>query len=442
MGINFPNAPGIGQVYPITPTPGLPQYVWDGTAWVLKSDGLGPTIYVSDTAPTGAIDGALWWDSTQGILYLRYFDGDSRAWVQCAPSAADYAALTAYTDRMVLDADTNLVINGGLEVSQEYGAVAQTVAHGAFKYTVDQWHVYAAGNGLLAFDQRSDSVLPVRGFRNSLRLYANPTAYNMAGANDLISLQQPIEGARAARLGFGGAGALPVTIGFWVWTTIPGTKTAGIRNANQNHTYLTPVTTGTSTWEYKFFTIPGDVAGTWSTVGDLWAYLAFTFGSGSAFTTTANAWQANGAYAVTGTTNFFASNSNQILITGVSMVPGSIGPSAAQSPLVMRQYDSDLALCLRYWERGSQRLTYYNGSGFAGIANAYDTVPFLVQKRIVPTMSVLPGGTFQYYNTADGFVNVTPTFSPLINQMIYFGSAMTNWKAWTNSGLWAASARM
>src|SRR5262249_51374585 len=46
---------------------------------------------ISDTAPTGKLPGALWWESDTGILYVFYDDGDSQQWVQAAASALDYS---------------------------------------------------------------------------------------------------------------------------------------------------------------------------------------------------------------------------------------------------------------------------------------------------------------------------------------------------------------
>src|SRR4051812_452923 len=34
MGVNFPSGPTVGQLYPDPAVAGLPQYVWDGVAWV------------------------------------------------------------------------------------------------------------------------------------------------------------------------------------------------------------------------------------------------------------------------------------------------------------------------------------------------------------------------------------------------------------------------
>lgn len=49
-------------------------------------------VRVSDTPPTNVDDGSLWWNSTSGILYLRYNDGDSSQWVLATPQA-DTSAL-------------------------------------------------------------------------------------------------------------------------------------------------------------------------------------------------------------------------------------------------------------------------------------------------------------------------------------------------------------
>jgi Collagen triple helix repeat (20 copies) len=58
----------------------------------------GPPTYaiISDAAPVNAPDGSLWWRSSSGILYIKYNDGDSSAWIQVvANPASEIAALTA-----------------------------------------------------------------------------------------------------------------------------------------------------------------------------------------------------------------------------------------------------------------------------------------------------------------------------------------------------------
>jgi hypothetical protein len=42
-------------------------------------------VYVGDTPPTGIQNNSLWWNSTDGCLYVYFFDGDSHQWVIAAP---------------------------------------------------------------------------------------------------------------------------------------------------------------------------------------------------------------------------------------------------------------------------------------------------------------------------------------------------------------------
>jgi hypothetical protein len=46
------------------------------------------------TLPAQAIDGSLYWDNTQGLLFVRYDDGSSTQWVQVVPSAPPATSIT------------------------------------------------------------------------------------------------------------------------------------------------------------------------------------------------------------------------------------------------------------------------------------------------------------------------------------------------------------
>jgi hypothetical protein len=124
MGINFPNAPAVGELHPTPPQAGVPQYRWDGVAWVAQSQDqlafvkrTGDTmsgaltlpadpaaalqaatkqyvdakssLYISDNPPVGPPDGSMWWDSDNGLLYIRYNDGAGPSqWVQAVATPA------------------------------------------------------------------------------------------------------------------------------------------------------------------------------------------------------------------------------------------------------------------------------------------------------------------------------------------------------------------
>ena len=81
MAFDFPTAPTIGQKYPVTPVTGMPTYTWDGEKWTTVGLRIGVSSYFADTAPINPPDGALWWETDTGNLYIRYNDGDSSQWV-------------------------------------------------------------------------------------------------------------------------------------------------------------------------------------------------------------------------------------------------------------------------------------------------------------------------------------------------------------------------
>jgi hypothetical protein len=70
------------------------QYARQNAAWTPVVGGAS----VGDVPPSPALDNQLWWESDTGRMFIRYFDGNSRAWVQ-----------VNYT----LDANAFLSIKGG-----------------------------------------------------------------------------------------------------------------------------------------------------------------------------------------------------------------------------------------------------------------------------------------------------------------------------------------
>lgn len=85
MAFDFPASPTVGQVFPATASAGQPQYTWDGEKWT-SGTGFG-TIYVSDAQPANAPAGSLWWQSSTGFLFVRYYDGNSTQWVSAMPAS-------------------------------------------------------------------------------------------------------------------------------------------------------------------------------------------------------------------------------------------------------------------------------------------------------------------------------------------------------------------
>jgi hypothetical protein len=87
--------------------------IWQltGGAWVKDGNIKGPqgspglgggaSVYVQDTAPTTTVQGALWWNSSDGNLYLYYTDPDSSQWVPASPVPATNTFIQKAGDTMV-----------------------------------------------------------------------------------------------------------------------------------------------------------------------------------------------------------------------------------------------------------------------------------------------------------------------------------------------------
>jgi hypothetical protein len=70
--------------------PGPTLKVWDGLSWINCLPYTYANAIVSDTAPTigDHIPGTLWWNSSTGLMYILYNDGNSIQWTQVSSSTA------------------------------------------------------------------------------------------------------------------------------------------------------------------------------------------------------------------------------------------------------------------------------------------------------------------------------------------------------------------
>jgi hypothetical protein len=93
MSFNFPNSPAEGQMF--NPSGG-PTFIFTNGVWASYNVPRSKTL-ISDSPPSGAVHGDLWWESDSGNLYVFYDDGNSQQWVQVnmPQTATDTAQLVA-----------------------------------------------------------------------------------------------------------------------------------------------------------------------------------------------------------------------------------------------------------------------------------------------------------------------------------------------------------
>jgi hypothetical protein len=238
----------------------------------------------------------------------------------------------------------NRIINGAMQIDQRNAGASVTNIAGRV-YPVDRFGAY--GDQASKFTAQQSTVAPA-GFVNSL-LITSSSAYSV-GTNEEFSIQHRIEGNNLADLGWGTASAAPVTISFWVRSSLTGTFGGSVCNGSFNRWYPFAYTiSAANTWEQKSITIAGDTSGTWLTNNGVGLQLVIGLGVGSGRSGTAGSWSSSTLISATGATSVVGTNGATFYITGVQLEKGSTATSFDYRP-----YGTELALCQRYYYRISE----------------------------------------------------------------------------------------
>ena len=293
-----------------------------------------------------------------------------------ANNAVTYAKLDSNLQQSGM---RNRIINGAMTIDQRNNGASGT----AIGYTVDRWNYYGTQASKLTWQQNAGSVTPPAGFKNYLGITSS-SAYSVT-AGDVFILRQFIEGFNFADCEWGTANAKPVTLSFWVRSSLTGTFAASLYNADGTRSYPVNYTiSSANTWEYKSITIAGDTTGTWLTNNGVGNTVNFSLGAGSSFSGTSGAWASAWYPSATGATSVVGTNGAIFYITGVQLEKGTQATS-----FEYRQYGTELALCQRYFYK--MNVTSTTGGSFGGgvqSASRCDIViRYPVDMRATPTFS-------------------------------------------------------
>ena len=237
----------------------------------------------------------------------------------------------------------NRIINGAMEIDQRNaGASITPTDTGAFTYGLDRWGTFGSQSSKFSVQRNAGSVTPPAGFINYLGITS--LAATTVGSSEAYIVGQEIEGFNVADLGWGTANAQPVTLSFWVRSSLTGTFGGILRNADNTRSYpFSYIISTANTWEYKTVTIAGDTTGTWLTNNGRGIRLSFGLGVGSTLSGTAGAWAGVDYRSSTGATSVVGTNGATWYVTGVQLEKGSTA-----TPFERRQFGTELALCQRY----------------------------------------------------------------------------------------------
>jgi hypothetical protein len=314
---------------------------------------------------------------------------------------ADLADAAVTTAKLAFDGGAlttrNRIINGDMRIDQRNAGATITGGNGG--YSVDRWLNAFASAG--KFNYGRSAVAPA-GFTNSL-LHTVAAAHT-AAAGDFMLLQHYIEGFNVADLSFGTASAAPVTVSFWVRSSVTGTYSVAITNGSDNRAYVTTYAiSAANTWEYKSVTIPGDTTGTWATDNGKGLSVKFDLGSGSNFVAAStNSWVATNTFKASGSVSLCATNGATFYLTGVQLEAGSVA-----TPFERRHYGQELALCQRYYYRtiDAQSNTALMIGGVENVSSAVVSMRHPVDMRATPTITL--GSGIRFYSAATS--GITPT---------------------------------
>ena len=393
--VQFNNAGALG---------GSASLTWDGT--VLTSSGFsGPLngTVGATTANTGAFTTLSASSTVSGTGFSTYL-ASPPAIGGTAAAAGTFTTLTATTvNTQNTFGFKNRIINGAMMIDQRNAGASVTVTTSG-QFAVDRFQSAATAGSKFSMQQNAGSVTPPAGFANYLG--ATSLSSYSVGSTDVFGLRQIVEGFNAADLAWGTANAQPITISFWVRSSLTGTFGLGLGNSGFSRAYAATYTINSAnTWEYKTVTIAGDTTGTWLTTNGAGIQLTFGLGYGSSYSGTAGVWNAGSYFMPTGATSIVGTSGATFYITGVQLEKGSTATSFDYRP-----YGTELALCQRYYQQVAD--TY--GKGVGGVAGATNGLPisyaFPVQMRTTPTLTISANGaanTMWVMATA-GTISATP----------------------------------
>ena len=268
----------------------------------------------------------------------------------------------------------NRIINGDMRIDQRNNG--GTVS-GHVTYPVDRFRVIKdTGSGTMTMNRSSTAPA---GFNTSV-VYTVGTAYT-PGSGENNFFVQLIEGYQTADFGWGTAGAVPVTLSFWVRCSLAGYFGGSLRNGSSNKSFIFSYTiTAPDVWEYKTITIPGCTDGTWDKTINNGVELVWGFAVGSNYSNAPGGWYA-GNYISATNAKFISSTAGATwFMTGAQLEKGTVA-----TPFEFRPFPVELALCQRYFET----------IGPGNICKANNTTAWwmgykhVVPKRAIPTFSLV-----------------------------------------------------
>jgi hypothetical protein len=300
----------------------------------------------------------------------------------------------------------NRIINGGMTIDQRNSGASFTNSNTGI-YGLDRWLTYGVTSGLLTI-QRSTTA--PAGFINSQSV----TITTSTTANDGAAVDQYIEGNNVYDLNWGTSSGSPVTVSFWVRSSIAGVYNYYVKyfGSSSSYYYITPYTiSSANTWQYITLTIsaPPSAAGAFTAALNT-TYMDTRFvisSSGSTANGTANTWSTTIPNKISGSVDLASNSGATFYITGVQLEVGTQATS-----FDYRDYGRELIMCQRYYcsfNLPTDTNSAYPATVYNNTAVLFQPLPVANNFRATPTVTATIGTASPTFRQYDGTNPQSPT---------------------------------
>jgi hypothetical protein len=286
----------------------------------------------------------------------------------------------------------NIIINGDMRIAQRgTGPTTLAISSGGLRTNdVDRFGINAGGGNTGNVSTQQITTTDVEGFTNAKRITVTTTGAN--NTSGYVSFCYLPESRDLTHLNYGSSGAKPLTLSFYVRSSVTGTFPGNIIGSQTPTQRVFPYNitiNQVNTWERKVINISGDISGliTGSTGVGIEMNLVYLHVGSQYSTGTANTWNVNSLlnqYASQAKTDFMTQSGATFDITGVQLELGSVATPFEFKPRAIEEN-----LCYRYYYKTTAVATYAP----IGVGRAYSTTagnspfPLPARMRTSPTIS-------------------------------------------------------
>jgi len=248
----------------------------------------------------------------------------------------------------------NLIMNGDFALDQRYGNTEQNPAvHG--QYYADRWSIHKQQANKFQVHTTSEHLPANQGYPYAFKCNVTNAVNPASTAGAYFLIEQPIEGRNILGLKLGSSEAQPITVQFWVRSSVTGTYSVAIRNsAYDRHVVKEYTISSANTYEKKVVTFPPVItSGTWLTNAGVGLRLDFSLGAGSNFRTSSlNVLGTGSQYASSNDVNWVNNGNATFFLTGVQLEAGT---EATEFERI--SHGEKLRMCQRYYQNINPRWT-------------------------------------------------------------------------------------